>query len=326
MKKNVPKFVMYEGTFACTLMANEPRADVEIRTSLRSETAAILESATTAIRIRFSRKLRTMQIYSNGPSLCNKTMFCTRRGVPADARDWALLSNNEKECLAALLDFLRIVEAVEGLPQATPGPLFTGSAEWTSKHPAKRESGRSAELIAEPPQKSKTSSYKASFPTPASPTAPLPSIVSPPPSRSIHVTVNPRPRFPSAPPRAPSDTLRKASSTAVSDALVPGGSPYSPTDRVEGVISRRDLPESRLQTRFMPDVGWCVRSGGARYRIMFLDGVALEIDIDEEWVEMVGCDGSVARYTVRDCSSSRKVGDRMKAFREFLPMFDDSRC
>jgi hypothetical protein len=46
----------------------------------------------------------------------------------------------------------------------------------------------------------------------------------------------------------------------------------------------------------MPGVGWCVRSGSARYRIMFTDGVALEVDVDEERVEMVECDGSVVRF------------------------------
>jgi polo-like kinase 4 len=94
----------------------------------------------------------------------------------------------------------------------------------------------------------------------------------------------------------------------------------------------------------MPGVGWCVRSGLARYRIMFADGVALEVDVDEERVEMVERDGSVVqsvlrsfllsrdlrgvsfffrRYTVRECSTSREVGDRMKVFRKFLPLFDD---
>lgn len=81
---------------------------------------------------------------------------------------------------------------------------------------------------------------------------------------------------------------------------------------------------------------------------MFTDGVTLEVDVDEEWVEMVERDGSVfrsglflvvltlmarltdggrifsfRRYSVRECSTSRKVGDRMKIFQEFLPLFDD---
>jgi len=59
---------------------------------------------------------------------------------------------------------------------------------------------------------------------------------------------------------------------------------------------------------------------------MFTDGTSLEVDVDEERVEMVehDGDGSVVRCTVRECSASRKVGDRMKVFREFLPLFDES--
>jgi hypothetical protein len=49
-----------------------------------------------------------------------------------------------------------------------------------------------------------------------------------------------------------------------------------------------------------------VRSGSARYRIMFADGVALEVDVDEERVEMVECDGSVIRFG--SCSSRRSDG------------------
>src|ERR1700761_5666533 len=124
---------MYEGTFICTLMANEPRADVEIRATSRSTTSAISGISTTSNRIRFSRKLRTMQIFSNGPRISKKTMFCTARGVPVDAEDWTLLSNYEKECLVALLDFLRIVEALEGIPRGKPEPKFTASAELPPK-------------------------------------------------------------------------------------------------------------------------------------------------------------------------------------------------
>ena len=38
-----------------------------------------------------------------------------------------------------------------------------------------------------------------------------------------------------------------------------------------------------------------MRSGGTHYRIMFADGVALEVDVDEERVELVEHDGSVTR-------------------------------
>lgn len=293
---------MYEGNYVCTLMANGPRADIEIRTNPRSISAAISTSTTTSIRIRFSRKLRTMQIFSSETNLCKKTMFCTARGVPTDAGDWALLSANEKECLAALLDFLRVVEAVEGLPR-----------DASASEPNKREEAAHFAASAVPPHRGNDacppglgatlpkSAVTSMIPLPSS-TVPLP--LPPPFTRPTHVTVSPRPRFPSAIPRVSSVTSRKASSTAVGDA--PPSSSDPPPSRVacteEDVVgSLRDLPlsasgRSRLQTRFMPGVGWCVRSGLARYRIMFTDGVALEVDVNEERVEMVECDGSVVRF------------------------------
>lgn len=63
-------------------------------------------------------------------------------------------------------------------------------------------------------------------------------------------------------------------------------------------------PPGPLQTRFILDVGWCVRyapsgsvsamEGGGRYRIMFLDGVALEVDVDKERIEFVAQDGQAS--------------------------------
>ncbi|KAI9509218.1 hypothetical protein F5148DRAFT_1189424 [Russula earlei] len=338
IKRNIPKVVMYEGNFVCTLMANEPRGDVEIRSNPRSTSASMSASTTAAIRVRFSRKLRTMQIFSSEPRVCKKTMFCNARGVPTDAGDWALLTKNEKECLAALLDFLRVVEAVEGLPRGASELLCGISSEHQTKPPTKREPGCSVPSAISPRDDEENDACRPrlglSKPS-ATPAVPLPSATAPEPARrSIKVAISPRPRFPSALPRAAShgsDTSRKASSsTAVSDAPAPpppsGDRPSSHITSAENVASLQDLSggAARLQTRFMPGVGWCVRSGGARYRIMFTDGAALEVDVDKERVEVVECDGSVVRFSVRECSASRKVGDRMKVFREFLPLFDES--
>jgi polo-like kinase 4 len=288
------QFVKYEDTFICTLMANEPLADVEVRTSPRLTTAAVSTRTTIAIRIRFSRKLRTMQIISNGPRQCNKSMFCTARGVPADAGDWASLSSYEKECLAVLLDFLRTVEAVEGVSRNSSEPSSAPVTERPSKQPTKGET-RSVATTVVPRLESDESPPKDNLPPKCAASASAPSTVTPPSTRSIQLTVSPRPRFPSALPRATSDSFRKASSTAVSDAPPPANSPSSLADRVQGTGPLSDVTGPRLQTRFMPGVGWCLRSGGARYRIMFTDGVALEIDVDEEWIEMVEHDGSITK-------------------------------
>jgi polo-like kinase 4 len=322
-------------------MANEPRADIEIRTSPRLTTAAVPARTTAAIRIRFSRKLRTMQIFSKGPRQCKKNMFCTARGVPTDAGDWASLSSHEKECLAVLLDFLRIVEAVEGLPRDPSEPLITATAERPFKQLTKGGAAPSVASTVVPRSEKDISLPKDNPPNSTTPAVSAPSTAAPP---SIQVTVSPRPRFPSTLLRATSDTFRKASSTAVSDEPPPGCSPSSLADCAQSIGPLHDTIAPCLQARFMPGVGWCVRSSCTRYRIMFTDGVALEIDVGEERVEMIERDGSVARsyffptslmakltnqwrrYTVRGCSMSREVGDRMKAFREFLPLFDESDC
>ena len=297
---------MYESNYVCTLMANGPRADIEIRTNPRSTSTPILASLTTSIRIRFSRKLRTMQIFSSETNLCKKTMFCTARGVPSDAGDWALLSANEKECLAALLDFLRVVETVEGLPRDVSEPLSAVPAEQQTRHSTKREAAPSAASAVPPHRENDSYTPVASLPkSAATSTIPLSSSTVPPPpplsTRPTQVTVSPRPRFPSAIPRASGDTSRKASSTAVGDTPPSEDRPSSLAACTEDLRSLRDLSASghgrpRLQTRFMPGVGWCVRSGSARYRIMFTDGIALEVDVDEERVEMVDPDGSVVRF------------------------------
>ncbi|KAF8270846.1 hypothetical protein EI94DRAFT_1828075 [Lactarius quietus] len=285
---------MYEATFICTLMANEPRADVEIRAGSRSTTPAISASST-ANRIRFSRKLRTMQISSSGPRVSKKTLFCTARGVPVDAEDWTLLSNHEKECLAALLDFLRIVDTLEGIPRGKPETIYPTSSELQTKCLTTRDATLPSQSAVPPHQGGNTISAKATPPNSVAPSASSSSTIPPPSSRSIQVTVNPRPRFPSALPRATSETFRKASSTAVSDAPPPRASASPSTNCTPSVEPLHGLSQPRLQNRFIPGVGWCVRSGGTHYRIMFADGVALEVDVDEERVELVEHDGSVTR-------------------------------
>jgi len=40
-------------------------------------------------------------------------------------------------------------------------------------------------------------------------------------------------------------------------------------------------------------------------------------------VEFTGQAGDITRYKIRDCNSKRKLGERMKVFKEFVSMFDD---
>lgn len=66
-----------------------------------------------------------------------------------------------------------------------------------------------------------------------------------------------------------------------------------------------DLPaEQRVaQTKYIPSVGWCIRqsscvSQGGRYKIMFFDGATLEIDVDEDWAELISPLGKTTRCVV----------------------------
>ena len=222
-----------------------------------------------------------------------------------DAEDWTLLSNHEKECLAALLDFLRIVEALEGIPRGKQETLPTTSAELPPKCLNAGDATIPAPTAVASRHGGDTISPKASFPKSVAPTVSLAPTFPPPSSRSIQVTVSPRPRFPSALPRATSETFRKASSTAVSDAPPPRSSTSPSAYCSPSAEPLHGLSRPRLQTRFMPGVGWCVRSGGTHYRIMFQDGVVLEVDVDKEKVELVEHDGLVTRLGKRSRSSCR---------------------
>ncbi|KAJ8472587.1 hypothetical protein ONZ45_g16605 [Pleurotus djamor] len=62
-------------------------------------------------------------------------------------------------------------------------------------------------------------------------------------------------------------------------------------------------PSVDAQTRFIPSVGWCIRcesrvSQGGRFKIMFLDGATLDINVDEDWAEFMDPSGIVTRYVV----------------------------
>jgi polo-like kinase 4 len=60
------------------------------------------------------------------------------------------------------------------------------------------------------------------------------------------------------------------------------------------------MDEQFIQTRFLADVGWCLRYGmrGLRYRLMFLDGMTMEIDVEKEHVEFMNRRGEVVRYGI----------------------------
>ncbi|KAF9013493.1 kinase-like domain-containing protein [Cyathus striatus] len=85
---------------------------------------------------------------------------------------------------------------------------------------------------------------------------------------------------------------------------------------------------SPIQTRFLPSVGWCVRYStyetphSERYQILFLDGVILEVDVDQEMVEYTAIDGKKESCPVHECISKQYIFNRMDHFESFIALFE----
>ena len=74
-------------------------------------------------------------------------------------------------------------------------------------------------------------------------------------------------------------------------------------DRVNPLSSSTSIS---VETRFIRNVGWCVRHNsrvtqGGRYKIMFLDGATFDVDVDEEWIEYTSPTGQTSRYVQVFC-------------------------
>ncbi|KAJ7601136.1 kinase-like domain-containing protein [Mycena floridula] len=83
----------------------------------------------------------------------------------------------------------------------------------------------------------------------------------------------------------------------------------------------------RVETRYIASLGWCMRhssrvSQGGRYKIMFVDGSCLDVDVDEEWTEFTRLSGKVSRKSIRDAYTDGELVDRMKSFSQFIALFE----
>ncbi|KAI0050392.1 hypothetical protein FA95DRAFT_1555710 [Auriscalpium vulgare] len=315
-KKKIPKLVMHQPSSTCTLLANGPQADVELVLNTAAPKAS--SDAHDALKIRLSRKQRTLEITSTSESSrdwSRKVMFCSARGA-LDAKDSGALSRREKEGMAIMLDFLRVVDAAEATFDAFLTPAMADPSS-TQPTPA-------SQALSHPAQKQNLAPLPV-IPVSASPALLDAAIASTEELARQHrtpsttssnafsdVDIAQRPKLSPRSIRNTSGTLRRASSTVV--------------DRDAGQSRPQSAvpvsPTAGRNTRFIDGVGWCVRDAHGRYKIMFFDGVVLDVDVEEEQVEFVRKDGEVVRLNVRDCHSRRTVGERMKVFEEFVSLFD----
>lgn len=103
---------------------------------------------------------------------------------------------------------------------------------------------------------------------------------------------------------ASSTVLSQVDLTHRPSKLSPAGSstkilPKAPPEKgLSGSSSSNTLTYS--STKFLPTVGWCTRTGlqdeHLQYKILFLDGVSLEVNAGDGSVEHTRADGTVDRY------------------------------
>jgi len=75
---------------------------------------------------------------------------------------------------------------------------------------------------------------------------------------------------------------------------------------------------------FIPEVGWCSRmedGASERYRIMFLDGVCLNVEVPQGIVEMVSPSGQARRFQDGVWDRVGDVRERMKIFGKVVKSF-----
>lgn len=314
-------------------MSNEPCADIEVLfdstapypDSLDRHSAGRSEGNRTAgMRIRLSRKGHILEISTFVSAASGSTGEWKKKilawiSSPSglSPQDLASLTAQEKEGLDTLAEFVRVAEAFEALgPPLHDFPRNERpSGSMDSSGNLDNLAGRLASLesILDRPLRQKkpcilpsnlhqqqTDDSTSDTSTGATAATESPQAL---PRSFSDVSVTPRPKL--SPPhlRFTNETARRASSTVV-DPPVSSNHLRSAHDHPQSAISitpewqSTSVSGMTVQTRFIPSVGWCIRYGtsaGGRYRIMFLDGVTLEVDVDEEMIKFTSQDGKVVK-------------------------------
>ncbi|KAJ4482254.1 hypothetical protein J3R30DRAFT_3286150, partial [Lentinula aciculospora] len=292
LKQRTPRMTMHEPSLKCTLMANTPQADIELllsdsltRKATQKQSSPTLEKDQARLRLRYSRQMQSLEIseFVTGPQ--GKEWKTRTFGIssldPASEPALATLSNAEMEGLSQLSRFMHVCETLEdeeikhNLEHDT-----TFRVRSSAPDPPAHKNLPSTNRVA-----SSSRTLAQSFSV-----------------SSVDLKLAPRPpKFSSTSKRLPQDTedilapLEKQSREInySTQGLSLTASDITPSWYRNG-FSMSELVTSGqpLQTRYIPSAGWCIRynskvSQGGRYKVMFLDGEILDIDVDEEWVEHI---------------------------------------
>lgn len=287
---------MYTTAAKCTLMANAPQGDIELlfgaptMVPRKAAEAQHRVQKQASMRIRFSRKLQSIEISRciyglRGEEWTKKSISSTVYPPYIGENDRPLLEEAEDTAIHHLSFFVQTCEAAEEVI-VTNDMSTSGSNVPTNADPVPTQT----EAETHQPNKD------LSIPT-------IPHSLS-----SINIT--PRPKL------STGSTARLVRGNRGTDDMLSRGHPYDSCADLKSVQPQLDdiNPSSAtwfedfeltngndgIQTRYIPSVGWCMRYSSSvsqcgRYRIMFLDGVALDIDVDEDWIEMKSQSGNVTR-------------------------------
>ncbi|KAH7873216.1 kinase-like domain-containing protein [Lentinula edodes] len=338
LKQRTPRMTVHEPSSKCTLMANTPQADIELllADSLTSkvpqkQSGVTLDSDRPQIRLRYSRQMHSLEISQcvTGPQGKEWKKRTLRISSLDPVIEPALLkfTNAEAEGLSRLSKFLRVCVSLEEeetiygqehdttvLARSSESDLVANSLVSKNPHITNRVASSSRTLA----QSFSVSSVDLKL-------APRPPKFS---SMSKRLTQDDQELedifTPSEKEFQEIDYSTKALSLTASD--------ITPSWYRNGFCSTELIASTQpLQTRYIPSAGWCIRynskvSQGGRYKVMFLDGEILDIDVDEEWVEHIVPDlddtGKKQRCSIRESHSKRALSERMKVFEEFVSMFD----
>ncbi|KAF7346227.1 Protein kinase domain-containing protein [Mycena sanguinolenta] len=340
IKQRTPKLILNTSKAKCVLMANAPQGDIELLVfgspSDISNGHKQGSGDRARMRIRLSRQTGLLEFAKHVSGArgeeWTKKVLKANEGYPHRicTEDWDALDETERESLAQLTRFLRTCEALERLEveEEERKEEHEDDSAATSK-PSKSGASRF--------QTGKTQSPSTDTVLPASfsstRTLPLMNVALPPRPPKFFASASRKPAQQRAPSPSPPSIIDVTDASIQAEyPSVTGKTGILPTwcrDDTDNNSLELTAAKQRSQTKFIPTVGWCIRqvsrvSQGGRYKIMFFDGAALEIDVDEDWAELTSPGGGTTRHNIRKCNAKRHVAERMKVFSEFVSMFDDS--
>ena len=254
-------------------MANGPPGDIELlflSEGVRQEKTHDENVPNARLRIRLYRRTRTLEFSrritnGSGGVEWTKRVLCTSPDFTLSPPDLRMLSTEESRAMSFLSQFLRVCDVSES---GTAPPISLSKAPAIPSSP-KRHSRQSLGL-GRPSAMSRVLTGSST-------------------TTKVFSDVELPPR-----PRKFSDTQSKLA-PMLSESL------EACQGTLSDVLKSFDIdPPLGFDSRFIPEVGWCLRhssrvSQGGHFRILYLDGSMLEVDADEEWLRHTACNGVSSR-------------------------------